>query len=153
MSSPRPKVGRPPRAGTPAGERIEIRVTSKERRSWKRSAGGTPLAEWLRSMANARTSRQEAQLPRHLRRLFWDVDFESVSWRKHFGYIVIRLLSVGGPKTVNWLRNKAGDDAIRTEVMSCKAMGLSCEQALPWISKEQYDAWLKDDTNRAIWTP
>lgn len=147
-----PKKGRPPRAGKPAEERVEIRTTRAERRAWKTAAGTRPLTAWLRDLANA-SSAKEFQLPRKLRHLFWDVEFKNVSWKKHFGYIVNRLLSVGGPKTVSWLRKKAGDAAIRKAIMSCKARGLSSEQIAPWISKQQYELWISKDPNRAIWVP
>jgi hypothetical protein len=99
------------------------------------------------------SAKQEIKLPRKFQHLFWDAHFKEVSWREHFKYIVQRLLSVGGPETVNWLRKKAGDAAIRRALMSFKSRGVSYEQAATWISKQQYDDWIAENPNRVIWVP
>jgi hypothetical protein len=52
-SKKKPKVGRPPRSQKPATERIEIRVTTAERKAWERAAGSDTLSDWLRTLANA----------------------------------------------------------------------------------------------------
>lgn len=91
------------------------------------------------------------RLPEDLRRFFWEVDFDRVSWERNFGYIVNRLLSVGGPDIVEWLSDEIGDEAIRDEIVATKARGLSCSQVARWVPRSLYEGWIAEDPNRAIW--
>lgn len=52
MTERRRKPGRPPRAGKPAEERIEVRLTAAERRAWERAAGEQTLSDWIRALCN-----------------------------------------------------------------------------------------------------
>lgn len=55
--TPKRKPGRPPRADKAAEERIEVRLTADERRSWERAAGDVSLSEWIRARCNASAAR------------------------------------------------------------------------------------------------
>ena len=48
----RARPGPKPRAGEPATERVEIRVTTAERESWDEARGDTSLSEWIRRRCN-----------------------------------------------------------------------------------------------------
>lgn len=51
MTAKRP--GRPLRSNKPSLERIEIRITTAERKAWEKAAGDLTLSEWIRQRCNA----------------------------------------------------------------------------------------------------
>lgn len=55
LVKPRPKRGRPARAGNAATERIEIRVTRLELAEWRHHAAlqGVSLSEWIRGRCSS----------------------------------------------------------------------------------------------------
>ena len=97
--------------------------------------------------------RTKIEIPEGLRPFFWEVDFDRLSWSENFGYIVRRLLSVGGPEVIAWLRDAVGDESIRDEIAASKARGLTYRQVAPWVSRSLYESWIAEDPNRAIGLP
>ncbi len=110
---------------------------------------GVPIACYSLAV----TRRRRTGLPTFLRPYFWDAHFERLSLARNYGYVINRLLSVGTPKAVRWLRDQIGDDAIRDEVVRSKARGLSFRQVAPWVQRTEYERWLSEDPNRTIWQP
>jgi hypothetical protein len=47
------KSGRPPRSSKAATERVELRLTTAERKAWERAAGDLSLSDWIRDLCNA----------------------------------------------------------------------------------------------------
>ena len=44
-------------------------------------------------------------LPEHLRKYFWDVEFEKIDLRTHRAYVLQRILEYGDEEAVAWMRN------------------------------------------------
>ncbi len=72
------------------------------------------------------------RLPEMLRPLFWDCDFDQVSWRDHRDYVVRRVLSAGTWDAVCWLRAGLGDVALRQWIEQHEGRGLSSRQLRFW---------------------
>lgn len=54
---PKPKLGRPARAGSAATEVLGLRLTLDELASWRQAAGDTPLGAWVRTICNTAAKR------------------------------------------------------------------------------------------------
>ncbi|MCG8416906.1 MAG: hypothetical protein MJE77_03040 [Proteobacteria bacterium] len=91
--------------------------------------------------------RTKFELPEELRPFFWDTDFDRLSWEENFGYIVRRLLSVGGSGVISWLRDAIGDVPIRDAIVGSKARGLTYHQVAQWIPRSLYESWIAEDPN------
>ena len=77
-------------------------------------------------------------LPEKLRPLFWDGDFELVSWDIHRDYVIGRVLSAGSWESICWLRTLLNDAALRQWIERRQGRGLSSRQLrLHDISWEQ----------------
>ncbi|MSP15945.1 MAG: hypothetical protein EXR73_04925 [Myxococcales bacterium] len=88
-------------------------------------------------MSRRQTSKQ--RLPEALRRYFWDTDFDRVTWADNFGYIVNRLLSVGGPDVVA-LASKLASSTCRTLFSNRRSSGdAACSHRWP-IWRPRYRA-------------
>jgi hypothetical protein len=62
MGRSKPRLGRPPRAGQTASERIELRVTPTERKAWARMAKRhecDSISDWIRGLCNYEVSQHE----------------------------------------------------------------------------------------------
>jgi hypothetical protein len=75
-------------------------------------------------MRQARTTR----LPEHLRRLFWDYRFGSLSWDRDRDLVTQRLLAYGDLKVIRWLRQKLGDELLAEWLTQRRGAGLSPQQ-------------------------
>ena len=94
-------------------------------------------------------------LPEMLRPLFWDSDFEQISWREHRDYVVRRVLSAGTWEAVCWLRARLDDVALRAWIEQHEGRGLSSRQLRFWevvldLPSGLVDAWLGSE-GRRIW--
>lgn len=94
-------------------------------------------------------------LPEGLRPLFWDVDFELVSWHVHRDYVIGRVLSVGSWDSICWLRTRLDDDALRRWIEQRQGRGLSSRQLRFWqvvldLPSALVDAWVQSE-GRKIW--
>jgi hypothetical protein len=88
-------------------------------------------------------------LPELLRGLFWEYDFEDLSWQEDRDLIFRRVLSSGPWESVQWLRRRAGDDAVRDWIRRHRGRSLSRRQLRFWqlildLPPEEVDAWLEE---------
>jgi hypothetical protein len=95
------------------------------------------------------------RLPETLRPLFWDSDFEQISWQEHRDYVVRRVLSAGTWEAVCWLRARLGDAALRQWIEQHEGRGLNSRQLRFWeavvdLPRSLVDAWLGSE-GRRIW--
>jgi hypothetical protein len=67
-----------------------------------------------------------------LRRLYWDHDFEKVSDIDHRDFVVGRILIEGDWNSVQWLRNRIGDEQLRDWIERHEGRGLSRQQLRFW---------------------
>jgi hypothetical protein len=88
-------------------------------------------------------------LPEALRGLFWEYDFDELSWEEDRDLIFKRVLSAGPWDTVRWLRRHAGDEALRAWIRHHQGRSLSRRQLRFWqlildLPPKEVDAWLED---------
>lgn len=87
-------------------------------------------------------------LPEELRGLFWEYDFDDLSWEEDRDLIFRRVLSDGPWEMVQWLQRRAGDPAVREWIREHRGRPLSREQLRFWqlildLPDAEVDAWLK----------
>lgn len=87
------------------------------------------------------------ELPDALAYLFWDHDWESVSWEKHSSFIIQRILQAGDWESICWLRRQIGDQAVRSWLEEHEGGGLSSRQLHFWglilsLQKEDITHWI-----------
>ena len=87
-------------------------------------------------------------LPEALRGLFWEYEFDELSWEEDRNLIFKRVLSVGPWDTVLWLRRRAGDAVVRNWIREHRGQWLSRRQLRFWqlildLPHEEVDAWLE----------
>jgi DNA-binding transcriptional ArsR family regulator len=92
--------------------------------------------------------RKSMSLPGSLRGYFWDYSFKDLSWSKDRDLIIRRLLMDGSWKAIRWLRERVGDDGLRSWLISHRGRGLSPRQIRFWslilaLPKLQVEAWMR----------
>jgi uncharacterized protein DUF6922 len=103
-----------------------------------------------------RTTRvRGAVLPDSLRPLFWEHDFEALTWEADRDLIMARVLASGGWDAVRWLRSQLSDTELRDWIERRRGRGLSRQQLRFWelilgLPHRQVDAWLAEE-GRQIW--
>jgi hypothetical protein len=102
-----------------------------------------------------RPSPQSDRLPRGLRAFFWDYQPARLSWKKDRDLIVSRILAVGDWKSIQWVRSRLGDEALRDWLLKRRGAGLGPRQLRFWellldLPHRQVDAWLAN-TARQAW--
>lgn len=70
------------------------------------------------------------EIPVRIKRLFWDVDRDSIDIEKHKFYIIKRIIEYGDLEDVSWMKNTYSEDEI-AEVIK-KSKGLSRKTAYFW---------------------
>ncbi len=90
-----------------------------------------------------------------LRPLFWDYDFEVLTWENDRDLILARVLASGGWDAVTWLRSQVGDRVLREWIERRQGRGLSPRQLRFWelilrLTHRQVNAWLAVE-ERKIW--
>lgn len=60
------------------------------------------------------------QIPKRLKKYFWDCKFEDLQWDKYYFFISERLLNFGNPAAINWLLRKLDAAELRNIVMRSK---------------------------------
>jgi len=95
------------------------------------------------------------RLPRMLRPLFWDHDFDVLNWKQDRDLIVARVLASGSWNVVRWLRRRLGDEALREWLQQRRGAGLSPRQLRFWelileLPHRQVNAWLAAP-ERTVW--
>ena len=98
---------------------------------------------------------RSSRLPAMLRALFWDYDFDALTWEKDRDLITARVLASGGWDTVAWLRARVGDPALREWIERHRGRGLSPRQLRFWelilgLPHHQVNTWLATE-EREIW--
>ena len=98
---------------------------------------------------------QALTLPEEFRGLFWDCDFDDLSWQEHRDFIIRRVLASGTWKSVTWVRQQLGDAGLRSWLLQQQGRGLGRRRLRFWqllldLPREQVDVWL-DDPTRQIW--
>jgi hypothetical protein len=107
-------------------------------------------------MKHQRTlSAHSSRLPALLRELFWDYDFEALTWENDRNLIIARVLAAGSWDAITWLRARAGDRALREWIERHQGQGLSPQQLRFWelilgLPHRQVNAWLAAE-GRKIW--
>jgi hypothetical protein len=95
------------------------------------------------------------QVRESLRPLFWEYDFDCMSWEADAGLIIGRVLSCGTWSTIQWLRRELGDAAIREWITERAGSGLSPRQLRFWqailgLEEVLVDEWLQEP-DRQVW--
>ena len=95
------------------------------------------------------------RLPRRLRPLFWEYDFARLSWQADADLITGRILTDGDWESVQWLRRRLGEPAVREWILCRRGGGLSARQLRFWeiildLPHRQVNTWLADPARR-IW--
>ncbi|MDT8437033.1 MAG: hypothetical protein RRA92_09800 [Gemmatimonadota bacterium] len=90
-----------------------------------------------------------AGVPERLRRYFWDVDPDRLSWETGRAAIIRRLLNSGGMDAIAWLRFRVSDEDLREFVLQRDGCGLSPRRLRFWglvldIPADLVDAWVAD---------
>jgi len=86
-------------------------------------------------------------LPESLRGLFWEYDFDDLSWSEDRDLVFSRVLSAGPWEAVRWLRRRAGDEALREWLRARRGRGLDRRQLRFWqlileLPGDEVDGWL-----------
>lgn len=90
-----------------------------------------------------------------IRSLFWDLDPRELSWERDREQIIGRVLAEGSWDAVKWLRQQAGDDALRDWIERHEGRGLTPRQLRFWelifeLPHRQVDEWLRRE-GRQVW--
>ena len=90
---------------------------------------------------------RRGSLPESLQILFWDYNFEALSWSSDRDLIIRRILQAGSWEAVQWLRTTAGDDNLRTWLEVHAGGRLTPRQLRFWelildLRREQVDTWI-----------
>lgn len=93
--------------------------------------------------------------PNHVQALFWDVDPRQVSLDRDVAFILGRVLSAGGFRSIQWLRTVLGDGVIRSYLERTRGRHLSARQLRFWevildLPRPMVEGWLRDEA-RKIW--
>lgn len=98
-------------------------------------------------------SDQEFHLPEDFRQLFWDCDFDSLSWSDHRDIIVSRILTRGGGDSVRWLRRTLGDAGLRDWLIRREGDSLDKRRLRYWelileLDPDLVGSWIeRNETN------
>jgi hypothetical protein len=101
------------------------------------------------------TKPRGAALPDALRPLFWEHDFETLTWEEDRDLIIARVLAAGSWEAVAWLRSQVSDAELRQWIQRRRGRGLSRQQLRFWelivnLPHRQVNAWLADAGSR-VW--
>lgn len=67
-----------------------------------------------------------------LRRLFWEYDFDALSWERDGHFIIKRILTHGGLRDWLWLRGRVGDAALREWILGNNGAGMDKRRLRYW---------------------
>lgn len=96
-----------------------------------------------------------SRLPDHVQELFWDYDSEAIDWDDDRELIIRRVVAEGNWDAIKWLRDRLGDDSLRSWIVKHEGRGLSPRQLRFWeivleLPSGQVDAWIAG-RQHAIW--
>ena len=100
-----------------------------------------------------RKSKPQTGLPETLRPLFWEYDFDSLSWQKDKDLVIGRILESGRWTDIRYLRSRIADDALRRWITDHRGRGLNPPRLRFWelilnLPHREVNDWLatqKDD--------
>jgi hypothetical protein len=115
-------------------------------------AGGSVGAD---PPADERRVNPPVGLPEVLRPLFWEYDFDVLSWETDRDLVIARILARGDLAALRWLRAQLGDEAIRVWIEGRQGRGLTPQQLRFWedllgIPHRRVSAWLAAPS-RQVW--
>ena len=95
------------------------------------------------------------KLPRMLRTLFWDYEFNVLTWDEDRDLIISRILTSGNWDAVTWLRSCAGDQFLGEWIARYQGAGLSPQKLRFWeiileLPHRQVNIWLSSE-RRKVW--
>lgn len=87
-------------------------------------------------------------LPKHLKDVFWDYDFNTLSWDSCQNLVIRRILVYGDWTSILWLRKQLNDDNLRSWIFNHKGRGLSPKQLRFWefildLPHEDVNHWIE----------
>lgn len=87
------------------------------------------------------------RLPEALRPLFWEYDFDLLSWQEDRDLVFERVLADGPWEEVRWLWRRVGDEALRQWLRARRGRPLSRRQLRFWqlmldLPAAEVDGWL-----------
>ena len=96
-----------------------------------------------------------SKLPRILRTLFWDYNFNALTWEEDRDLIISRILTSGNWDAVTWLRSRAGDQSLREWIERYQGDGLSPHKLRFWeiilgLPHRQVNVWISSE-RRKVW--
>ena len=100
---------------------------------------------------SAASARWDGGLPKLLRPLFWQYNFEELRLPESMNEVMIHVLSYGQSTHIKWLRRRFGDEGIAQWIKDRKGRGLTRSQMSAWISRSTMNRWLAADSVAQIW--
>ena len=90
-----------------------------------------------------------------LRELFWDYNFDNLTWEDDRELIIKRILISGNWNAVTWLRSRAGDQSLRDWIIQHQGDGLNPQKIRFWelilgLPHRQVNTWLATE-RRKVW--
>lgn len=90
-----------------------------------------------------------------LRRLFWEYDFDALSGERDAQFIAKRILTHGGLRDWDWLRNRVGDAFLREWILENNGAGMDKRRLRYWelilnLPTEQVNQWVTAQAD-SIW--
>lgn len=109
----------------------------------------------MKSSIRERKSPPTSDLPGFLRPLFWDYEFDALTWEEDHDLVMKRILASGGWEAIRWLQSMAGDLNLKTWILNHKGAGLSPQRLRFWelilnLPHRQVNIWLAS-VRRKIW--
>lgn len=105
--------------------------------------------------SNVQTEALEGAIPSSLRRLFWEYDFDKLTWKKDKELVIFRVLAYGNWRETCWLLGQIGDEGVRAYMLRTRGRGLSRPQLRYWetilnLRHDLVTTWLSVQERR-IW--
>ena len=126
----------------------------------RESAGRTALKRKTSPVAGDREAAAgspdtDSRLPRELKPLFSDYSFGRLRWDRDRDLVIGRVLGSGGLDAFSWLRNRAGDGALRDWLTQRNGGGLSPQrlrflELVLGLPHRQVSSWIQSDS-RKVW--
>lgn len=87
-----------------------------------------------------------------LRRLFWEYDFDTLSWERDGHFITKRILTHGGLQDWDWLRDQIGDNALRKWILGNNGAGMDKRRLRYWelildLPYDEVSRWIAAQAN------
>lgn len=90
-----------------------------------------------------------------LRKLFWEYDFDSLSWERNSHFIIKRILTHGELRAWDWLRDQIGEAALRQWILDSKGAGMDKRRLRYWelildLPGDEVNRWVAAQAS-SIW--